>query len=191
MHILGLDLGTVCGAADGRPGGKPRTWTWNLNDAGDTPEAKFALWQVWLENSLRAYPDRNKLRIYYEQPWTLGQIIAKTQSKKGLQTSDERIDFDRGLVGILKSVAYNAEIRHITPVPVMTARRQFLGKEQYSSICHADSDEQKRVVDVYCKLLGWQCANYNESDACCIWNYGAAKSNPRLAHLSTPLFGSR
>lgn len=209
MHILGLDLGTVCGAADGPPGGKPNIWTWNLEDAGHGRAARMALWELWLqkyfvdtlgeckyckdtftglpgnacENCMNTGYERQPetIHVFYEQPLTLGALIQMTQSKKGLQTSDERISFDRGLVGILEAVAFNAGIRHIEAVNLHQARKALT----------KDWKADKAKVKAYCDMLGWHSVNDNESDACCIWNYGCAVSNPRTAHLSTPMFGSR
>jgi hypothetical protein len=179
MFILGLDLGTICGCADGAPDAKPRSWTINLEDAGHGRPARLALWQKWLEGYFKHLLETGhqplELKVVYEQPLTLAALISMVSRQEGATTNDQTITLHRGLVGILEAVAFNHGIRHIEPVDVHQARRA-LTKDYRAS---------KEKVFEFVWMLGWRPENHEESDAMCVWSYGCGSIK------STPLFAGR
>ena len=171
--IVGLDIATSCGGADGEPGQIPRLWTWNLREAGEGRPARLAMLAAYWSR----YLDENKpSAVFYEAGMTLRVAL-----KVG--TTDEVFAMLRGAIGIVEACAYRARVPVIRSIEVQKARRHFIGGG------FIPRNEGKNAVWKRCKMLKWPATNLDESDAAAIWALGCALSNPRTAHLTSPLFG--
>jgi hypothetical protein len=171
MHIAAFDLATTTGACDGAPGTVPRAWTWALPKYGTTREQRFGLLLAYAD---RYFAESRPEAVFYEAPMRLIQ--------KG--RGEAPVAVLRGLIAILTASAARAGIKRIQAVDVQQARRALLGHSP------AAGDGKQLVFD-RCRLLGWAPANLDESDAMCIWSLGCAMVNPRIAHISTPLFARK
>lgn len=172
MLITGLDIATSCGGADGEPGGKPRCWSWNMRKAGEWRPARLAMlaayWSRYLEENR---PDA----VFYEAGMGL-------QAALSVGTNDDTFALLRGAIGVVEATAYRHRIKVIKAVTVADARKHFTGRKSFPK------GKGKSIVWDHCKLLRWPATNLDESDACAIFAYGCALSNPRTAHLTAPLF---
>jgi hypothetical protein len=175
MRVLGLDLATNTGCADGFPGGTPRCFTWRLGLGADDRPAKLANLLRYFERYLRdCRPDA----VFYER----GLAVA-VASRIGV--NEETVGLLRGAIGIVEAVAFRAGIPRIEAVGVQEARRYLLGRGRQGA------GEGKDAVWRMCRTLGWPVTNNDEADACAIWAHGCGLLNPRVAHLTTPLFSGR
>lgn len=173
--IAAFDIATSTGGADGYPSRKPRCFSWDLRTAGPQRPAKLAL--------LRYYCDRyfaeNKVdAMFYEK----GLGIAAAME---IGMSDDTMALLRGAIGVVESCAAHAKVPLIEAVGVQDARRALLGPGRIPR------GEGKRLVRERCRMLGWDPANDDQSDALAIWSLGCGKMSPLSAHATTPLFASR
>lgn len=183
--IAAFDLATATGICDGPVGGKPRLFSWFLDDAGDgRPERLFKL-----ATFLRRYFAKEPCDgVVYEAPMPLGMLNshpAKDGDRKGFMLSEANVAFARGAIGVLEMTC--AEFKKpVKAVKVQDARKSVLGwatnVQKRSGVA-----TKKRVVDEV-KRLGVDAENDNECDAYVAWAYACAQMNPRLAAAYTPLF---
>lgn len=173
MFVTGLDIATVCGGADGAPGTRPRTWTWDLHDAGKRRADKLALLQALCERYFR----ENKVdAFFYESGMTLGVAYR-------VGTADPVFALLRGAIGVVEACAGRAKIPRIEAIGVQEARKHLVGQRSFAK------GKSKEIVFQHCRMLGYAPTNHDEADAIAIWSTGCAMVNPRIAHLSTGLFG--
>jgi hypothetical protein len=144
---------------------------------------------------LRDYADRYFAEakpdcVFYEKGLPIAALLAQA-GKKGMQATfrmgatDETIGFLRGAIGIIEASAAKAKIPHIEGVDVQTARRYLTGSGRLPK------GEGKDVVFDWCRRLGWNPANTDESDSMAIWAYGCGQMSPAMAAMTTPLFAGR
>lgn len=171
--IACFDVATSVGCADGRVGAaKPRYWTWELRDGGDTRGARFL--QLW--NFLGAYFIETKVdRVYHEAPLPIA-VMAE------IGATDDTVQLLRGVAAIIELAAAAHEIP-CGSWKVQEARQAVTGQGRYKR------GEAKAAVMRYCRLLGLEPENDNEGDAIVGWYYESSLLNPRTALLTTPLFG--
>lgn len=185
--IAAFDLATMTGGADGPAGGRPRSWSWDLAKAGKSRPARLAM--------LRDYADRYLVEtkpdaVFFEKPLPIAALFAQVQHG-GMQSAfrmgatDETIGMLRGCIGVIESSAAKAKIPLIEGVDVQAARRALTGLGKFPK------GEGKDIVFDWCRRLGWNPANTDESDAMAIWAMGCGKMSPLNAHATTPLFAAR
>ena len=114
------------------------------------------------------------------------QVHAKPGS--GFAASEEQLAFLRGSLGVLESCAAMAGIHCIEGVSVQDARQHFCGQRRFERDAKGKSTAKDAIMDT-ARMLGVDVATDHEGDAFACWWFAGAKSNPRLAHLSQPLFG--
>lgn len=175
MFIVGLDIATSCGGADGRPGSKPRCFTWDMRKAEEGRPARLAMLMAY---AVRYFAENKVDAVYYEAGMRM-------QAALEIGTNDETFALLRGAIGVIEACAYRARVPIISAVSVQEARKHFVGQKSFPK------GRGKAMVMERCKLLRWEPENLDESDAAAIWDYGCARSNPRTAHISTELFGRR
>lgn len=174
--IAAFDVATAVGACDGIPGGRPRVFTWFLDDAGPSRALKLC----YLRRLLDEYFSSVHVdAVYYEQPVNL-RVLMK------IGATEETVALLRGAVGVLEASAAHAGVRVIHPVPVQDARQSLTGKRTFPKI-RGKSSAKDAIMDT-ARMMGVDVATDHESDAYAIWWWAGAKHNPRLAHLSQPLF---
>lgn len=177
--IAGFDIATATGVCDGPVGGKPRVFTWHLDDAGTARPVKLAYFrrlcdQYFTEVKLDA--------VYFEKALNI-RIALK------IGASDEQVSLLRGLIGVFESCAANAGIPIIEGIDVQDARQSLTGQRTFDKV--AGKSTAKDAVMRVAATMGVSVDDEHQADAYAIWWRAGALHNPRLAHLSTPLFRSR
>ncbi len=172
MLVAAFDIATVTGAADGDPKGKPRCWSWNLREAGDSRPLKLAMLRDYTDRYLaETKPDA----VFYERGLRLAAAME-------IGMSDDTMALLRGAIGVVESCAATARIKRIEAIGVQDARRHLLGPGRIPK------GQGKKLVFDRCCVLGWTPKNRDESDALALWSFGCGLTSPLSAHLSTPLF---
>lgn len=187
LLVAAFDLATFTGASDGRSGSKPRSWSWDLGKAGKGRPARLAMLRDYADRYLtESKPDA----VFYENPLPVAALFAQVQ-KMGFQAAfrmgatEETIGFLRGAIGVIESSAAKARVPHVEGLDVQAARRSLTGLGKFPK------GEGKDIVFDWCRRLGWNPANTDESDALAIWSLGCGKLSPLNAHATTPLFAGR
>lgn len=171
--LLAFDLATASGLAwgkimDGRPSDLV---TWNLRKGGkDRPARFYYFFQMLEEFFMETHVDY----VRYEEP-----MAVATATRIGV--NEETISLLRGLPAIVEVCAVRAGIRDIGSFPVLAARRHLLGQR-------APKGEGKQAVMRALRVLGIETSDDNMADAAVGWLYSTAQLNPRVSHLSAPLF---
>lgn len=191
MNVLALDIASIVGACDGAVGSKPRLWTWNLFDAGDTRPRRF----LALAALLRRYLEQNPCDgVVYEAPLPLSAMhkLDRFTRKVTFLSNDDAVAFALGAQGVVELVC--AEQRKpVKPLPVQPARQAVLGwARNIDKVWVRDRmrplTTKERVLRDVTEILKVPAENDNEADAYVLWAYAAALQNPRLAVAMTPLF---
>jgi hypothetical protein len=97
--------------------------------------------------------------------------------------TEDTVALLRGAIGVLEATAAEAGVHRIQAVSVQDARQSLTGRRTF-----AKGGEAKLAVLSAAKSMGVDCKTDHEADSYAVWWYAAAMHNPRLAHLSTPLF---
>jgi hypothetical protein len=174
MFIAAFDLATATGVCHGTVGGVPHVWTWFLSDSEGGRPVKLA----YLRRLLDKYFESTIIdAVYYEAPMPLRAMMERG-------ASEDVIALLRGSIGVLESCAAHAGIQTIEAVSVQRARTALIGRQTRSKIKGAGKEAVQRVA----KMMGVAVTDDHQADAYACWFYACAKNNPRLAHISTPLF---
>jgi len=169
--VVGLDLASVTGCADGCPGAIPRCFTWNLGKA-DRPAKLAKLLRFFGRYLAEQRPDA----VFYEKPLPLGAGWGKGMS-------DDTATLLRGAIGVVEAMAAAAALP-VHGVTAAGARRYLVGSGRI------ERGQGKQAVWNACRAMGWPVSTLDESDACAIWAYGCGIMRKDCAHSSTPLFAS-
>ena len=170
--VVGMDIATHCGIAIGRTNAVPGVTTWDLSEGGKGRPRRLAeLMSLCDSFFVDVKPDY----LFYEAGMTLQVALS-------IGTSDDTFAFLRGAIGVVEACAVKAMVPYIEAIEVQEARRHLLGGGRIPK------GEGKKLVLERCRMLRWPANNTDESDACAIWSFGCGKANPRVAHLTTPLF---
>ena len=174
MRVLALDIATTTGAAFGRPGDAPKTWSKKF--VQHTKGARLAHALKWTTQVLeRAQPD----------------FVAIEAPIKGPQRNEVLI----GLAAVCQAAVIAADI----PCQVFTVqdvRKHFLGKHLTTKdFPGLKSDKAKRAIKdaviARCRSLGWGVADDNCADAAALWDLACSTFSRSHAVNTTPLFGER
>jgi hypothetical protein len=178
LVIAAFDLATWTGVCDGAVGGKPRLFSWFLDDAGDARPARLLM----LAQLLRRYFEKEPCDgVVYEAPMPLGMMGEHGRSR--VMMSEASVAFGRGAIGVLEMCCAEAG-KPVEAVNVQDARQSVLGWRTNRD----KSIETKKRVKRDVRALGIPFENDNESDAFVCWSYACNLQNPRLAIACTPLF---
>lgn len=176
MNIAAFDIATATGGCSGLPGSKPLVWTWFLDDAGKDRPRKLCYFRRLLDT----YFDSVDLEaVYYEQPVNLRAMLR-------IGATDDTIALLRGAVGVLESCAVHAGIQTVEAVSVQNARGILTGQRTFPRV--NGKSTAKDVITRTARTMGVEVVTDHEADAYAVWWYACAKHNPRIAHLSQPLF---
>jgi hypothetical protein len=172
VYVAAFDLATSVGCADGSTDtSKPRLWTWALTDAGDGRARRLA----FLRRFLDAYFAETKVDVVvYEKPLGIA-IIAAMMAKGQYRTSEDVLSMLRGAIGVLEACAAYAGVPEIRSIDVKDARQHLVGQRTFRH------DDAKAMTMRACQALGWEPANYDESDAAALWSLAVGQHNPRMA----------
>jgi hypothetical protein len=174
--IAAFDIATAVGCCDGVPGTPPRVWTWYTSDGGDSRPLKLC----YLRRLLDEYFSSVHVdAVYYEQPVNLRAMMR-------IGATDDTIALLRGAVGVVESCAVHHGIQIVEAISVQDARQALTGKRTFPRL-KGKSTAKDAIIDT-ARMLGVDVATDHEADAFAIWWAAGARHNPRLAHLSQPLF---
>ena len=165
--IMALDTASQSGIALGRPGDAPVLKTVRFRDSEDTIEHTWGRVTKWAVRELKeAKPEC----IFVE---THPPII-KSYDANLIQI---------GIWSIIVGIADARGIRCYR-APVNDIRAHFIGSRRYKR-----DIAKQRTMDV-CLQLGFNPANFDESDAVAAWHYGCFRVAPeKMANMRTePLF---
>jgi hypothetical protein len=174
--IAAFDIATAVGACDGLVGARPRVWTWFLDDAGAPRRLKLCYFRRLLDEY---FGSLHVDAVYYEQPVNL-RVLMK------IGATEETVALLRGAIGVIESSATHAGIQTVMPVAVQDARAALTGKRTFPK--HKGKSTAKDAIMDTARMMGVDVATDHEADAYAVWWYACAMNNPRLAHLSQPLF---
>jgi hypothetical protein len=174
--IAAFDIASAVGCCDGIPGAVPRVWTWWLTDSGDSRALKLCYFRRLLDEYFSSV---HVDAVYYEQPMNLRAMMS-------MGTSEDTIALLRGAIGVIESSAVHHGVQIVEAVNVQDARQALTGKRTFKRV-KGKSTAKDAIMDT-ARMLGVEVATEHEADAFAVFWYAGAKHNPRLAHLSQPLF---
>lgn len=175
MNLLALDVATVVGCCDGKPGERPRLWTWDLRDAGDTRPLRFLALHRLLHTYFAEWACDG---VVYEAPMPVGAMYsAGAHAATVLMT--------HGAIGVVE-LACASHDKPVEGFPVGRMRGAVLGWGR-NEVRHSGIETKERVMKGV-RLLGADPEDDNQADAFVVWAFACARLNPRTAHLTTPLF---
>jgi hypothetical protein len=176
--VASFDLATSCGIALGRVGDKvPRVTTWDLRSVGPSRSRRLLYFSNMCDELFR----RHAIDVLrYEAPMPIA-----VASRIG--ASEDVILMLRGLVGILECCGARADIKDIRSFNVQDARQHFCGRRTFPKDAKGKSTAKTEVRKL-AKMLGIACNTDDEADAVAGWVLTCAQLNPRIAHLTSPLF---
>ena len=170
--ILALDLATVSGWAEGPAGGPVRSGSVRFAPAGST-HGEIAL------GAIRWFSDR----LTVSKPSLIVYEAVNVQHMAG-KTNLNTIRVLCGLPFLLEGVAQGFGIYDIREAKTADVRKFFIGS-------NPQRKEAKQATIDRCRMLGHDPVDDNAADAFSLHFYMAGLLNPRLAMVSTPLFGGR
>lgn len=179
-RILALDLATTTGwATDSERSGVPDFGSLKLD--GDDHGSKGAALADFLA---REIAHRRPELIAFEQP-SDPQFYQDKHDDEGKPVRRTNFMTVRMLLGVAFLVDTIAKQNKIdcVEVPVQSWRAFFTGTTRGG----------KDPAQARCRQLGWLTVGFDESDACGLWAFAKANSDPKWSFDvgSTPLFGGR
>ena len=169
-RVLALDLATTTGWAYGAPGSIPRCGHLRFAAKGASRALIYRNFRNWLEE---------KWNVRDEQPDFIAYESPAVPSIMAGRTNIETIRLLMGLAENLEEWCLGkVELRESR---VSDVRVHFIGSNMKSALAKQKTFEQ-------CQMLGWNPQDFDESDACALWDFQCAWLNPKLAAYSTPLF---
>jgi hypothetical protein len=171
--IAAFDIATATGVCDGAPGSAPRVFTWYLDDGGQSRAHKLCYFRRLLDKYFAE--EQGITAVYYEAPVNIGVMMK-------IGATDKVIALLRGAVGVFESCAINAGIPVVEAVSIQDARQALTGKRTFKK------GTAKNAIMQTAKMMGVKVETDHEADAYAVWWYACARQNPRIAHLSQPLF---
>ena len=171
--ILTLDVATSTGFCLGRVGAsEPVIGSINLRDVGTFRPRRF----LYLAKALASLFARYEIdQVRFEAPMNIA-VAARVGA------TEETMLLLRGAVGVVELEAMRAGIEDIDSFTVQEARKHLLGTERLPK------GTGKKEIMKSVTMLGYKCANEDQSDAVAGWLLSCALVDPRRAHLVTPLF---
>jgi hypothetical protein len=172
-RVLALDLATTTGWAHGAPGSIPQFGHLRFSKPGSSRAVTYRGFRNWLDEKWGGRDDIPDV-IVYESPAVPSIMAGKTN-----------IETIKVLVGLAEHLEEWAHGKtDLREARVADVRVHFVGSNMKSAFAKQKTYEQ-------CRMLGWEVENFDQADACALWDYQCAWLNPRLAAHSTPLFKKR
>jgi hypothetical protein len=176
--VASFDVATSCGICLGRVGDKkPTTTTWNLREAGPSRSRRL----LHFSNLCDDLFSKHQIDyLCYEAPLTLA-VATK------IGATEEVILLLRGAIGVLECCGARAGIMDIQSFNVQAARAYLLGQRTFPKDAKGKSTAKAAVMK-RAQMLGVEVSTYDEADAVAGWFLTCGQLNPRISHLTTPLF---
>lgn len=171
--ILFLDVATRSGWCEGTPGEKPQHGSHRFAPEGSSPEAVAAGAIKWLGQRLAAFKPNVIVVEAPLDPRVMGR-------KTNINTAQLLL----GLPLVLGGVAHLSGVYDFRSARADDARMHLLGYRP-------KRDDAKRVIIDRITALGFTPQDDNAADAICGWLFACSIVEPKVAALSTPLFGDK
>jgi hypothetical protein len=172
-NVLALDLATVTGWCFGRPGKVPVFGHTRFIKPGGSRAAAYRAFREWLETICEMRKEKPDL-IVFESPAIPSIMAGKTN-----------IDTIKLLIGLAENLEeFCHDYVELREASVGQVRSHFIGQNLKAAIA-------KPMVMERCQALGWNVADYDEADACALWDYQCCHLRPDLGVKSTPLFAQK
>jgi len=175
--IAAFDVATSVGVCYGIPGSKPTLVTWDLRTAGTFRPRRLLYFAKLLD---QLFTNHKIDVVRFEAPLPLSAM-----NKIG--TSEDVMLMLRGAIGVLEMSAAKAEVPDIGSFNVQDARKHLTGRRTFPKDAKGKSTAKTEVMRV-ARMLGVDPQDDNAADAFAGWELCCALTNPRIAHLRTPLF---
>jgi len=161
MKILALDIATHMGVAFGRPLTNPTAWTVDFGELREH-DARFA-------KALRF------IRAMHEK--LAPDLIAIEAPIGGPDASHYLI----GLVAVVRAQAHDLGIQSVE-YNIGSVRKHFIGthftKKDFPTVSESAAVKIiKGKVLTRCRALGWEVSDYDQADACGLWDYACSREN--------------
>lgn len=171
-NILFLDVASTTGWCQGEVGKKPHYGSIRFAPSGSSPEEVGAKALVWfIKWMMVSKPNTLVIEAPLRDNWKTKTNFNTSFILKGLAFQFGSVAWDRGVF----------DIRHAS---VQDVRRHLLG---YSP----PAKTAKREVIDRVEALGFTPQDDNAADAISGWLYACSIVEPKVAALSTPLFGDK
>lgn len=175
-EILALDVASRTGIAEGVPGAAPRLYHQQFlkeHESGkgfEHLETMAGRALVWMAERLQiSLPARIVIEAPPPEQALQGQTNARSTAVKIMLVG--------ALAGVAAARGVPVRFRGIGQV-----RKHFIGRG------NLPGDVAKPRVKRVCELLGWEPANYDQSDAAALWAFECAQLFPNEAVKPEPLF---
>lgn len=161
MKVLALDIATQMGCAFGRPLTAPAAWSVSFDDLREH-DARFA-------KALRF------IRVMHQK--LNPDLIAIEAPIGGKDASHYLI----GLVAVMRAQAADLGIQTVE-YNIGSVRKHFIGKhftkKDFPSLTDtAAAKIIKGKVLTQCRAYGWQVTDYDQADACALWDYACSRES--------------
>jgi Holliday junction resolvasome RuvABC endonuclease subunit len=160
--ILGLDVAKSMGVCDWKVGQKPIFYTVALGREDDDKSIQGS-WDKacralrWIAERMRTFPpDEVVIEAPIPERALSGQTNAHSTMVKMM------------LIGVLGATVKLKHVR-VTEANIQRVRKHFVGHGNLKS------EEAKRLVRKVCREIGWDCNNYDESDAGAVAHWRATQ----------------
>lgn len=187
MNILALDLATTTGVAFGDASiGKPsKYYSTRFAKPGSGPDIVGCAFLTWFADLTRV----ERFDAVFIERAMHPSIAAK------IGTTAETNMILVGLAFMASSFARARNIPRVEFIDAQAAKKHFAGQARFKNEVDPVTGKEvksrevgKRATIARCQQLGLNVSDDNTADAIALWMFGASKVNPRLAHVSTPLF---
>lgn len=169
-RVLALDLATTTGWAFGAPGSIPRCGHLRFAKTGAPRAMVYRGFRDWLEA---------KWNVRDEQP---DLIVFESPAVPSIMAGKTNINTIKLLIGLTEHLEEWCHGKcELQEARVADVRVHFIGQNMKSAMAKQRTLEQ-------CQMLGWDPQDFDEADACALWDFQCAWLNPKLAAYSTPLF---
>lgn len=171
--ILFLDVATRTGFCEGAPGEKPHHGSLRFAPEGSSPEAVAAGAIKWLGQRLQAF-----------RPNVIVVEASLDPRHMGSKTNVKTAQLLLGLPLVLGAVAHLSGVYDFRSARIDDIRRHLLGHRP------GRATAKREVIDRI-TALGFTPQDDNAADAIAGWLYACSIVEPKVAALSTPLFGDK
>lgn len=161
MKVLALDIATQMGCAFGRPLTTPAAWSVSFGELREH-DARFA----------------KALRFIRAMHMQLAPDLIAIEAPIGGKDASHYLI---GLVAVMRAQAKDLGIQTVE-YNIGSVRKHFIGKHFTKKDFPALTDTAatkiiKGKVLTRCRALGWQVQDFDQADACALWDYACARES--------------
>ncbi|MCF3935047.1 hypothetical protein L1787_16710 [Acuticoccus sp. M5D2P5] len=175
MHLLAIDPAARMGLARWRD--PDVLWSGIYDLEGSTVGDRLEDARDFLNRKLLAFANKGEPvdAVYCEETW------------QGKFSNPVTVKLQHKLEGIIEAVCARNKVR-LQLVRPETWRGHFIGRSKAPKGVKDGTAWLKKAVRDRCRLLGWEVAFHDESDALGILDYARSQNSRAYQVMSTPLF---